>query len=50
MTEFYYNTTLEQFFKDWYPHDTDSTDYVQLLRSMNDDNSIKKLVKNMTNC
>lgn len=45
MTEFYYNTTLEQFFKDWYPHDTDSTDYVQLLRSMNDDNSINKLVK-----
>ena len=46
MTDFYYiNTILEQFFKDRYPHDTDQTDYVQLLRSMNDDNSIKGLVK-----
>ena len=46
MTEFYYiNTILEQFFKDWYPHDTDQTDYVQLLRDMNNENSIKELVK-----
>ena len=46
MTEYYYiNTILEQFFEDWYPHDTDPTDYVQLLRGMNDENSIKELVK-----
>ena len=46
MTEYYYiNTILEQFFKDWYPYDTDSADYVQLLRGMNDENSIKELVK-----
>lgn len=46
MTEYYYiNTIIEQFFKDWYPYDTDSADYVQLLRGMNDENSIKELVK-----
>jgi len=29
MAEYYYiNTILEQFFKVWYPHDTDQTDYV----------------------
>lgn len=46
MNEFYYiNTILEHFFKDRYPHDTDRTDYVQLLRGMNDEKSIKGLVK-----
>lgn len=29
MAEYYYiNTILEHFFKVWYPHDTDQTDYV----------------------
>ena len=41
----YINSKLEQFFKDWYPHDTDRTDYVQVLRDMNEVNSIKKLVE-----
>lgn len=46
MTEYYYiNTILEQFFKDRYPYDTDKTDYVQLLRGMNDEETIKGLVK-----
>lgn len=35
MAEYYYiNTILKLFFKVWYPHDTDQTDFVQLLRDM----------------
>lgn len=35
MAEYYYiNTILKQFLKVGYPHDTDQTDFIQLIRDM----------------